>query len=126
KPSPKHEIGRIDNDGPYSPENCKWVTHVEQMANTRETQLVTAYDHTLPTRAWARAAGLSLSVLQNRLKRGWSPEDAIGRPPAGSSMAAAARRYGFPLNNVQHRLLGDGTIVASSAGTKGNLLDVKD
>ncbi len=74
-------LDRIDNDGPYSKENCKWSTWREQHANRRNSRLLSAFGKTQNLTAWAEEYGLPLSTLKNRLDRkGYELEEALVIP----------------------------------------------
>lgn len=81
RPSAKHSLDRIDNNGPYSPENCRWATNAEQSSNTRRNQLVTFEGKTKTITEWANELGIRPSTLNSRLcKYNWTVEEALTTP----------------------------------------------
>lgn len=68
RPSPLHSVDRIDNNGPYSPENCRWSTATEQLLNRRTTRFLTHNGETKTHSEWERQAGITRGSIYNRLK----------------------------------------------------------
>jgi hypothetical protein len=69
-PTDKHSIGRKDNDGPYSPENCRWETSNEQMRNTRMNVYGMLSGERLIVADIAEREGVSSTAIRKRMKRG--------------------------------------------------------
>ena len=81
KPSPAHQIDRIDPDGDYCPENCRWVLPVTQQRNRRKHLFLTHNGETLPCSVWSERTGIPKDTLRKRVTlHGMSHEDAITRP----------------------------------------------
>lgn len=78
RPSKRYTLDRIDNDGPYSPENCRWATLSEQNNNTSRNHSVTINGVTKTVAQWSRQKGASPSGrIYARLGRGWTAEEAV-------------------------------------------------
>jgi hypothetical protein len=73
-------LDRIDNDGDYTPENCRWATTQEQRSNTRANRLLTFRGKTQPLFVWAKETGIQYTVLKARFYNGWPVERLLTEP----------------------------------------------
>lgn len=86
-------LDRIDNDGDYCPQNCKWSTITEQSNNRRNNRYITSSGKTDTMANWARKTGIPYYVLQKRLYDGWSDEEIVTIPYVRGQRYDLARRY---------------------------------
>ena len=74
-------IDRIDVNGDYSPENCRWADDVTQCNNRQFNFKVTFNGITETLRYWSEKTGINKSALYLRIhRRGWDVEKALTTP----------------------------------------------
>jgi len=76
-----YTLDRIDNDGNYCPENCRWVSIKKQNRNKKTNRYITFRGVTRAMVDWAEVLDMSVDTLKNRLnKLKWSEEKALTTP----------------------------------------------
>ena len=73
-------IDRINVDGDYSPENCRWTDRKTQGNNKRNNVMITVNGQTLSRAEWARKNNIPVGAILARQSRGWSDEDSVMTP----------------------------------------------
>lgn len=71
-------IDRINGEGDYEKENCRWATPREQANNTKRTINITFNGKTLSISNWSRELNVPRAKLMKRYRNGWPIDELLG------------------------------------------------
>ncbi|AWN03901.1 hypothetical protein PBI_PEREGRIN_61 [Rhodococcus phage Peregrin] len=76
------QLDRIDNDGDYSKENCRWVSARENSNNKSNNKILEIFGEKKTMANWSRDSRckVAYTVLNGRVRMGWDLEDALSKP----------------------------------------------
>ena len=78
--SPNLTLDRIDYNGNYTPENCRWADNITQANNRSSNHLVTYNGKTFTVTQLSREAGIPPKTFLYRINAGWDIEHAVKTP----------------------------------------------
>lgn len=86
-------IDRINNDGPYSPDNCRWVTAATNARNKSDNVTITIDKETKVKADWMndRRVTIGYGTYYKRKAKGWTDKDALFTPPLESMRRARSK-----------------------------------
>lgn len=73
-------IDRINVNGNYCKENCRWATNEQQFANKTDNHYLTLNNETKTIAQWRDVTGLTRSTITGRLSNGWTIEQTLTTP----------------------------------------------
>lgn len=90
RPSSRHSLDRINNDGNYEPGNVRWATDAEQGRNMVRNHWIEFRGERMIQQDWADRLGIAGCTLRKRLKR-WTLERALTEKPMAAEFAERQR-----------------------------------
>lgn len=98
KPGPKYSIDRIDNNGNYTPKNCRWSNQTTQVNNSTNVRKVVIDGVEKTIGKWIEEYDVSLFTYYSRRRSGMTVIEALSTPIDAkkrvNGIAGARARYG--------------------------------
>lgn len=93
-------IDRIDVNGNYEPNNCKWANYEEQMNNRTNTIKLEYKGITKTLTQWAKEYNIPIETLRCRINRGWDIDRALKEKVHKNYKGQHSKKY-YKYNNIE-------------------------